>query len=200
VSALLLNPVKVWSRQDIWCSPCPVPRESGIYAWYFRGTPSLVPLDGCVLYGDLTLLYVGIAPKAPPATGGQASGQTLWHRIRYHYRGNAAASTLRLTLGCLLAHQIGIQLRRVGSGKRMTFGEGEDVLSAWMAENSFVCWHVTAEPWLLEKKLIGDISLPLNLDMNKNHPFRTTLSRVRREAKVTARNLPTLAGRTSQSH
>jgi hypothetical protein len=47
--------------------------------------------------------------------------------VRYHYRGNTAGSTLRLTLGCLL----GLELRRVGSGKRMTFGKaGEATLRA----------------------------------------------------------------------
>jgi hypothetical protein len=35
--------------------------------------------------------------------------------IRYHYTGNASGSTLRLTLGCLLAERLGIQLRRVGA-------------------------------------------------------------------------------------
>ncbi|MEU1194017.1 GIY-YIG nuclease family protein [Streptomyces sp. NPDC005859] len=44
----------------------------------------------------------------------RTSTQNLRKRVRYHYRGNAAGSTLRLTLGCLL----GLDLRRVGSGKR----------------------------------------------------------------------------------
>ncbi|WP_386143941.1 GIY-YIG nuclease family protein [Streptomyces yanii] len=44
----------------------------------------------------------------------RTSTQNLRTRVRYHYRGNAAGSTLRLTLGCLL----GLELRRVGSGKR----------------------------------------------------------------------------------
>ena len=48
------------------------------------------------------------------------------------YRGNAYGSTLRLTLGCLLADQLGIELRRVGSGTRLTFGDGEQALSEWM--------------------------------------------------------------------
>ncbi|MER6923283.1 GIY-YIG nuclease family protein [Streptomyces spiralis] len=54
-------------------------------------------------------------------------------RGRYHYRGNAAGSTLRLTLGCLF----GLELRRVGSGTRLTFGRvGEARLSQWMAANA----------------------------------------------------------------
>ncbi|WP_323183900.1 MULTISPECIES: GIY-YIG nuclease family protein [unclassified Streptomyces] len=56
----------------------------------------------------------------------RTSAQNLRKRVRYHYRGNAAGSTLRLTLGCLL----GLELRRVGSGKRMTSGKaGEAAMS-----------------------------------------------------------------------
>ncbi|MFC4501838.1 MULTISPECIES: GIY-YIG nuclease family protein [Streptomyces] len=56
----------------------------------------------------------------------RTSTQNLRKRVRYHYRGNAAGPTLRLTLGCML----GLELRRVGSGKRMTFGKaGETTLS-----------------------------------------------------------------------
>jgi len=42
-------------------------------------------------------------------------------RIPYHYKGNAEGSTLRLTLGCPLSEELDIELRRVGSGKRVTF-------------------------------------------------------------------------------
>src|SRR5438876_11962976 len=52
--------------------------------------------------GEFTLLYGGIAPKAPPQNGKPASCRTLSHRIRYHLTGNGSCSTLRLTLGCLL--------------------------------------------------------------------------------------------------
>ncbi|GAA2511770.1 hypothetical protein GCM10010406_54960 [Streptomyces thermolineatus] len=40
----------------------------------------------------------------------QRSPQNLRTRVRYHFRGNAAGSTPRLTLGCLL----GLELRRFG--------------------------------------------------------------------------------------
>ncbi|WP_394816236.1 GIY-YIG nuclease family protein [Streptomyces mooreae] len=50
----------------------------------------------------------------------RTSTQNLRKRVRYHYRGNAAGSTLRLTLGCLL----GLELRRVGSGKRNDLRQG----------------------------------------------------------------------------
>jgi hypothetical protein len=88
--------------------------------------------------------------------------------VRYHFRGNAAGSTLRLTLGCLL----GLELCRVGSGKRMTFGKvGEIELSAWMAEHARVCWIESSKPWELETEPISQLDLPLNLDQNNRNPF-----------------------------
>ena len=159
----------------------------------FPRDPGGVPTANCVQHSGATLLYVGISPSAPPANGKRPSRQSLLHRIRYHYRGNAEGSTLRLTLGCLLADQLSIQLRRVGSGKRMTFGPGEAVLSEWMGQNAFVAFHVCERPWELEAELLRAVSLPLNLDQNRNHAFHSTLTQMRRAAKERARNLAVLA-------
>jgi GIY-YIG catalytic domain-containing protein len=113
---------------------------AGTYAWYFKQLPAAIDTTRCVSWSQLTLLYVGIFPKAPPASGLAGSRQHLRRRLRQHYALNASGSTLRLTLGCLLAEQLGIQLRRVGSGTRLTFAAGEARLSGWMADNAFVCW------------------------------------------------------------
>jgi hypothetical protein len=157
-----------------------------------RELPWSLDRRNCIQHDGLTLLYVGIAPKRPPASGAQPSQQTLRSRVRYHYTGNAEGSTLRLTLGCLLADRLGIALRRVGSGKRLTFSIGEAALSAWMGDNAFVCWTEHSRPWELEERLIRTISLPLNLDQNANHPFHATLAAIRAEAKARARALPVL--------
>ena len=135
----------------------------------------------------LTLLYSGISPKAPPRSGRNTSEQTLWNRIRYHFNGNAKGSTLRLTLGTLLAKTFGIELRRVGSGKRMTFGDGEEAISRWMGENPFVIWAVHPRPWELESNVIRNRLLPLNIDNNRSHVFHPVLSQVRQQAKQNAR-------------
>jgi hypothetical protein len=124
---------------------------------------------------------------APPGNGRPASKQTLRSRIRYHYRGNAAGSTLRLSLGCLLAERLGIQLHRVGSGNRLTFADGEHRLSAWMADNAFVTWVELDRPWSLESQLITLLNTPLNLDQNRKHPFHQQLSGIRGEARALAR-------------
>lgn len=81
----------------------------------------------------------------------------------------------------------GIQLRRVGSGERLTFGTGETVLSERMALHARVAWTITAQPWLLETGLIGRITLPLNLGQNTNGAFRRQLSQVRADQGSRAR-------------
>ncbi len=136
---LLLKPERMWSRQEVLATPSPVPRQPGVYAWYFqRNTPRVFRVENCNVHGSDTLLYLGISPKEPSRNGFATSKQKLLDRIRYHYRGNAEGSTLRLTLGCLLSEKLGIRLRRVGSGNRMgTFADGEHILSQWLGDNAF---------------------------------------------------------------
>ncbi|MGW1030341.1 GIY-YIG nuclease family protein [Streptomyces sp. NPDC002577] len=111
----LTSPDRLWSAQEIWMRLCPVPAVAGVYGWHFEEAPHQDDAG--------RLLYVGIAPRF---MANRTSTQNLRKRVGYHHRGNAAGSTLRLTLGCLL----GLELRRVGSGKRMTFGKaGEATLS-----------------------------------------------------------------------
>jgi hypothetical protein len=186
----LTNPPRLWTRDEVLTTSC-VPRTAGVYGWYFREVPPLVPVEGCFIRHGATLLYGGIAPKAPPKNGTRASERTLWHRIRYHMRGNAYGSTLRLTLGCLLMEALGIELRRVGSGTRRTFTpRGEARLSAWMDENANVCWMETSQPWLVEEQFVNTVGLPLNLDQNRNHSFHKQLTAIRAAAKRRADELP----------
>lgn len=133
---------------------------------------------------------MGISPKEPPKNGRAPSKSTLQGRINYHYTGNAEGSTLRKTLGCLLAAELGIQLRRVGSGRRMTFVEGEQALSAWMADNAYVSWVVRGSPWELEDELIAALDLPLNLQGNAHNQFRHVLTAARAGCVAQARALP----------
>jgi hypothetical protein len=173
----LTSPGRLWAAGEVLVRPSPVPAAAGVYGWHFVKAP----------HPDLDagrLLYVGIAPRY---MANRISTQNLRKRVRYHLRGNAAGSTLRLTLGCLL----GLELRRVGSGKRMTFGKtGEAQLSEWMAENAKVCWIAQDQPWVLESKLIAQLDLPLNLDQNGRNAFHHRLKEVRARARDRARGLP----------
>lgn len=179
ILAALQAPERLWAADEVLQRPSPLPREPGIYGWHFTTPPA----------NDLhafQLLYVGIAPRHIST---RTSRQNLRTRVRYHYRGNAYGSTLRLTLGCLL----GIELRRVGSGTRMTFGtDGEQALTRWMADHARVCWYPTAEPWLIEHDAIRRLDLPLNLDQNRAHPNHPRLSSLRAGARTRARELPVL--------
>lgn len=114
VVAQLLKPPHLYTREEALSRPSPVPRVSGIYAWYFDEVPPGVDVRGCHSVSGGVMLYVGIAPKELFRNGRPPSAQTLWNRIRYHCRGNAYGSTLRLTLGCHLAGRLGVALRRVG--------------------------------------------------------------------------------------
>jgi hypothetical protein len=170
----------------------PVPNRAGIYAWYFRAVPSGIDSAGCYQLGGRTLLYVGISPKEPPANGRAPSKSTLRKRLQTHLRGNAAGSTLRRTLGCLIADQTGYPLRRVGSGERLTLtNPGEQALDRWMDENAFVTWLAVDHPWELERRVIGSgLPLPLNIRDNPCEAHTSALKAVRRRAIAAALQLP----------
>ncbi|MDQ0825591.1 hypothetical protein QFZ60_001764 [Arthrobacter sp. B2I5] len=187
----LLMPARLYTREEVLERPSPVLKVPGIYAWYFDELPPGVDVRGCHTIPEGVLLYVGIAPKEPPRNGTRPSTQTLWHRIRYHYRGNAEGSTLRLTLGCHLASTLNIALRRVGSGTRLTFtADGERQITEWMSRHARVTWAQTDLPWLPEAQAIKQLSLPLNLQGNSRHPYYATLKALRAEHKAIARALP----------
>lgn len=169
-----------------------VPPKPGVYGWWFRELPADIDVANCKSRDGLTLLYAGISPKEPPKTVRAPSKETLQSRIYTHYTGNAEGSTLRLTLGCLLADRLDIELRRYGSGIRRHFGTGERDLSRWMDRNAFVSWLPLSEPWFLEAHLLETFDLPLNLDKNKRNPFHQVLTASRKLAAERANSLPAL--------
>ena len=184
----LINGVELYSRRGILCTTSLPPSVPGVYAWFFKDIPGTVPADDCVTKGPLTLLYVGISPDK---IGKPNSRQNLRRRITTHFQGNAEGSTLRRSLGVLLAGESGYPLRRVGSGKRMTLTHsGEQWLDDWMTENAFVCWLEHQAPWEFEDELLGSLSLPLNIKGNRDHPFARVLTEARIQAIKDAREWP----------
>jgi hypothetical protein len=185
-----LETSRLHSRQEALEHPSPIPDASGVYGWWFKQLPPMVEASGCYSRDGLTLLYVGISPGRPPQNGRPPSRQHLRSRIQTHYAGNAEGSTLRKTLGCLLTQELGIQLRRVGSGNHLTFVQGEQVLSAWMGQNAIVSWLIQDRPWELEDQLIALLDLPLNLEGNTRNGFHRVLSDARRRCVAHAKALP----------
>ncbi|MHA6522939.1 GIY-YIG nuclease family protein [Tessaracoccus sp. G1721] len=190
--AALLAPARLTSRAEALARSTPLPAQSGVYAWYFDAPPPGVPTDGVHSSEFGHLFYVGIAPREQRRSDSRPSKQDLRKRIRNHFRGNASGSTLRLTLGSLLAGELGLQLRRVGNAERLTFGDGEAALSSWMAEHARVCWYVDPTPWAIESELLSEFVLPLNLDQNRHGGFHATLSASRHAQRQAARSLPVL--------
>lgn len=189
----LTKPDALRSRAEVIGQSSAIPPVRGLYAWFFREVPRDVPVENCITIDGLTLLYVGISPSNPNST------QHLRKRIRHHFFGNAEGSTLRQTLGVLLAEKSGFPLRRVGSGRRMTFTHlGEQWLDDWMQENAFVACVPHPAPWEIEANIFQKLSLPLNIQDNRHHPYAPALSRYRSEAKALARNEP-IANEGNQS-
>ena len=184
----LINGSELYSRREILSTTPLPPSVPGVYAWFFKETPADVPINDCVTKSSTTLLYVGISPDK---IGKPNSRQNLRRRITTHFQGNAEGSTLRRSLGVLLAGESGYPLRRVGSGKRMTLTHsGEQWLDDWMTENAFVCWLEHQAPWEFEDELLGSLSLPLNIKGNRDHPFARVLTEARIQAIKSAREWP----------
>jgi len=71
----------------------------------------------------------------------------------------------------------------------MTFTHlGEQWLDDWMEQNAFVAWMEHPEPWAVEAGVISRLSLPLNIQDNRNHPFSVELRKHRRQAMDLARS------------
>jgi hypothetical protein len=191
----LLHPDRLYTALEVGGRPCPVPPRPGVYAWYFDEPPPGVDTTACHRVDGQYLLYVGISPKAPPLNGKPPSRSTLRQRIRTHYFGNAAGSTLRRTLGCLLSSKLAIELRRVGSGGRYTFtNPGEQVLDRWMRQHAFVSWVETDAPSELETHLLSSgLSLPFNVDGNSCREAVTVVSAIRLRARQLADQLEIIA-------
>lgn len=184
-AARLISPDHLLDRSGVLARPSPVPSTGGLYAWFFRETPGHVPTDGCFRSDDLILLYVGIAPSR------STSKSNLRKRIRQHYTADAYGSTLRQTLGVLLADQSGFPIRRVGNGNRKTLTHlGEQWLDRWMDRNAFVSWVDHPAPWEVEEGVFSEIPLPLNIQGNQHHTFSRELKRLRIEANSQAREMP----------
>lgn len=183
----LVEPDHIWGWDDIEENADIPPRSRGLYAWWFNEIPPHVPIDTTITKDRLHLLYIGISPKRPSGNGAQLSRETLRSRIRTHYRGNAEGSTLRITLGCLLADILGITLALSDSGKRKIFVEGKSKLTKWMRQHAFVSWMEHPSPWDLEEEAIRRFSLPFNIQHNQHHAFYPTLRQIRRSALAAAR-------------
>ena len=150
---------ELYSRKQIVANPSLVPERGGFNAWFFKEIPGDAPTEGCFEKDGLALLYVGISPDSP------TSKANLHKRIlNNHCKGTAATSTLRKSLGVLLAQESGYALQKVSATGKTAFSPaGEDWLSDWMDKNAFVCWVEHPKPWTRNEAIIATFSPPLNI-------------------------------------
>ena len=172
----------LYSRAQIVADPSPLKGKRGFNLWFFKEIPGDTPTDGCFKKDGLTLLFIGISPAR------EDSHHDLYGRIyKNHCTAKAKFSTLRTSLGVLLAEESGYPLR---VGNVMTFTrDGEDWLNDWMDKNAFVCWYEHKAPWEIKEQVITAFSTPLNIQ-DGTHPFRKILKGRRVEAKRLAREMP----------
>ncbi|MFI6096794.1 GIY-YIG nuclease family protein [Lentzea sp. NPDC051213] len=71
-------------------------------------------------------------------------------------------------------------------GSRLTFGDDEAVVSAWLANHGRVACVPLSEPEPLELELFGSGRFPLNIKDNP-HPYAKTVSERRAAARSAAR-------------
>lgn len=175
----LLRPAELLSVTALLADRSKIPDEPGIYAWWFKDALPEVPLDGTLSFDAHHLLYVGIAPRKPSASGSE-SKSTLRRRIlRNHLGHRLASSTLRRSIATLLKGVLDLSISRNTAGKLVMPRSHEGRLTDWLIANAALTILPIAQPWQLEAALIQQgPALPLNL-AGSAHPFRQRLSELR---------------------
>ncbi len=165
------NPPRLYTRAELTAPPSPVPPSHGIYGWYFDVLPHASIHGIGTFVGPWSLLYIGIAPGRP------GSASNLRKRLRNHLTGNARGSTLRLSLGSLMAEQLGLTV--VPASGKVSFGATETLLSDWLDDHARVVWVEHPEPWTVEAEVVRALRVPLNRDHNQAHPFYAAMGELR---------------------
>jgi len=146
----------------------------GLYCWWVDGR------GACELSAGLGLpVYPGRIYAGQ--TGAGSSSSTLHGRIGgNHLRGSIEGSTLRLTLGAVLAEQL--SLEKVG--RKKFSADSEARLSSWMAERLSIAVYPFSDRQSLgdlEARVVSQLDPPLNLDhCDRSTPLRARLKDLRR--------------------
>lgn len=176
-----LNPRELIRVSEVGMAP----KEGGIYAWWFTPGALSVPAREYAATDGFDLLYTGISPRKPNAAG-KASTGSIRSRLRSHVKRDASWSTLRLSLGILLADDLGLKLALYAG--RAHWGTGEEVLTEWMRLHARVSWVCDPAPWTVEEELLAAANVPLNIDQHLHDPFSRELNQRRIDAKAAARS------------
>jgi hypothetical protein len=163
-------------RQD----PNPLPTAGGVYL-FCSNNEWLAEKLGSPTFASSALptgyhpLYIG-------------SAANLQRRIRSHVGRSSVASSMRGSLGTILAEQIGLTPLASDVGGELWFAE-EAILSGWIDRYCLVGVRETSSPLTLEKALVVSEKPPLNISYLKTTPLARRLIRARASVRAEARRL-----------
>ena len=145
-------------------------RSPGVYSWWVDEQGAADLTAGLGLPVAPGLIYAGLAGAT--RSGGAPSKNTLWERIvTMHLGGNHEFSTLRLSLGAILASAYELP------------GIDEAELTRWMYAHLSVVTVVVADAYslgLLETSVLAELDPPLNLSKVARTAIRRQLTMLRK--------------------
>ena len=149
-------------------------KTPGMYSWWVDRAGAEDLTVGLGHRVDPGLIYAGLA-GATRKKSGKSSTNTVWSRIKTMHLGrNHNLSTLRWSIGSVLAE---------GSGHQ---GVDEASLTKWMMEHLRVVTIAGLDPLTLddvETDVLRSLNPPLNLAKVERTELRTTLSALRKRHK-----------------
>lgn len=151
-----------------------IPDAAGVYVifWIQTDTGALCPVSKDALDADaveLVPLYVG------------ASNDSLRVRIKRHVLGDTRSSTLRASLGLILAERLDLKIVPIPT-KAYFCVEPERRLSDWIVSNTVVGYFETDDPFGLEKTMLASSAGKLNISGCRPNETSKRLKRLRSNA------------------
>ena len=170
-----INTLKPVSSAALANNPLLIPEQAGTYAVFFDSGTCLLERSGYLDFDQafppnldgFDLLYVG------------ATSDSLRRRALQHVVGDSRTSSLRMTVGALLAGDLDLEPAGDGSRTYFNFGDGERRLTQWLCAHTRVAVHPSSQPFAIEKWLLREYAIPLNLSERKRHPFSKYLMALR---------------------
>jgi hypothetical protein len=152
--------------------------EPGLYSWWVDAAGATMLSEGLGFSVHRGRIYAGLtgATKWP---SGKTGKNTLRKRIgSNHIRGRIRGSTFRLTLAVILNDQLPLTF----AGPKTLAPGGERILTCWIREHlSVAVYPFLADPLCdLERRVLGLLDPPLNLDGMPATPVRVRLAELRR--------------------
>lgn len=161
-----------------------LPDSPGLYFWHFQNIDELFSeeqkeklcLDSVMKSNGYFLFYIGIAER-----------QSIKQRITDKHLNSAHVSTLRHSIGVLLANKARLKPSLIVDTGKFAIDKDwgvEKRITEYLKENAKISWIIDENPNRLETLLLDNhkrYSFPLNVNKNRDHPFCEILMNLRKE-------------------